>query len=129
MTTVKCSADVPAERVGAAEGTSRQVLLGPSDGVPHFFLRKYRMEPGAGMPLHTNTVEHEQYVLAGRARIRIGDQSHEVGPGDCLFIPAGTPHDYHVVGTEPFVFLCAVPNAKDEIRMVERARPPEPGCC
>ncbi len=129
MTTVKRSDDVPSERVGAAQGTTRQVLLGPADGVPHFFLRKYRMDPGAGMPLHTNTVEHEQYVLGGRARMRIGDQTHEVKAGDCLYIPAGVPHDYRVVGPDPFEFLCAVPNAKDEIRMVERARPPEPGCC
>ena len=31
------------------------------------------MEPGGGMPMHTNEVEHEQYVLRGSARdARIG---------------------------------------------------------
>lgn len=114
---IKRSRDVPAEAVPGAEGATRQVLLGPADGVPDFFLRKYRMEPGCGMPLHRNTVGHEQYVLSGRARVTIGDEVHEVGPGDCVFIAAGTDHDYTVLGDEAFEFLCAVPDRPDEITL------------
>jgi quercetin dioxygenase-like cupin family protein len=72
------------------------------------------------MPLHVNTVEHEQYVLRGRARVRIGEETHEVGPGSVVLIPAGAPHDYRVLGAAPFEFLCLIPNAPaDRIRMVE----------
>ena len=67
------------------------------------------MEPGGGMPPHTNTVEHEQYVLRGRARIGIGEEVHEVRAGDVVFIPAGTPHWYKAGEGEPFEFLCVVP--------------------
>ena len=62
---VKSAHDVAAEPVGAGQGTTRQVLIGPEEG-PNFALRRFIMEPGGGMPLHTNEVEHEQYVLAGR---------------------------------------------------------------
>jgi quercetin dioxygenase-like cupin family protein len=93
------------------------VLLGPGDGAPHFTLRRFLMGAGGGMPLHTNRVEHEQYVLAGRARVRIGGTDHEVGQGDVVFIPAGVPHAYQVVEA-PFEFLCIVPNLEDEIELV-----------
>jgi quercetin dioxygenase-like cupin family protein len=72
------------------------------------------------MPLHTNTVEHEQYVLRGGARVRIGDETHHVRAGDVVYIPAGIPHDYRADdGDEPFEFLCVVPNAPDTIELVD----------
>ena len=104
--------------VAAGPGTETQVLIGPDQG-PNFALRRFVMQPGGGMPRHTNAVEHEQYVLQGRARVSIGDEIHEVKPGDVVYIPAGTPHSYDVVGEEPFEFLCAVPNQPDKIELVD----------
>jgi quercetin dioxygenase-like cupin family protein len=95
-----------------------QLLIGPDDGAPNFALRRYTMGPGGGMPRHTNTVEHEQYVLSGRARVGIGDDVHEVAAGDVLLIPAGAPHFYSVLSA-PFEFLCVVPNAPDCIEVLE----------
>jgi len=114
------SADAVERRsVAAGTATETQVLLGSQEGMPNFFLRRFVMGPGGGMPRHTNTVEHEQYVLRGRARIRIGDETHEVGPGTVLYIPAGAPHSYTVIDA-PFEFLCMVPNAPDRIEIVDR---------
>jgi quercetin dioxygenase-like cupin family protein len=107
--------------VSVGTGARSQVLLGPDDGMPHFAMRRFQMDVGGGMPLHTNTVEHEQYVLRGRARIRIGDRVHEVGPEDVLSIPAGMPHAYEVV-EGPFAFLCMVPNLPDRIDILEKGR-------
>jgi quercetin dioxygenase-like cupin family protein len=112
------SGDVAAEPVTAGTGTTRAVLVGPGEA-PHFAMRKFTMEPGGGMPRHTNTVEHEQYVLRGRARIGLGDEVVEVKEGDVLFIPAGLPHWYEALGEEPFEFLCMVPNKEDKIQILE----------
>jgi quercetin dioxygenase-like cupin family protein len=112
------SSAIPAEIVSAGSGTRRQVLIGPDVG-PNFALRKFIMEPGGGMPLHTNMVEHEQYVLRGRARVVIGAEVLEVRKDDVVFIPGGVPHSYQALGEEPFEFLCAVPNLPDETRIVE----------
>ncbi len=71
------------------------------------------------MPAHTNTVEHEQYVLRGRAKIGIGDEVVEVEKDDVVFIPAGTPHWYQAEGDEPFEFICVVPNRPDEIQLLD----------
>lgn len=104
--------------VTSGTNAEMQVLVGPDDAAPHFALRRFRMQAGGGMPLHTNAVEHEQYVLRGRARVTTGKDVHEVGAGSVLYIPAGVPHSYEVL-EGPFEFLCVVPNLKDEIRVVE----------
>jgi quercetin dioxygenase-like cupin family protein len=104
--------------VNAGSGTSVQVLIGPDDA-PNFAMRKFTMEPGGGMPNHTNTVEHEQYVLRGQATIGIGDEEYQVQDGDIVYIPAGIPHWYRSEGEEPFEFLCLVPNQPDEITILD----------
>jgi len=104
--------------VKAGSATETQVLLGEKDGVSNFFMRRFTMGAGGGMPLHTNTVEHEQYVLRGRARVGIADQVYEVKADDVLYIPAGVPHYYEVLEA-PFQFLCMVPNQPDRIEIVK----------
>jgi quercetin dioxygenase-like cupin family protein len=115
---VRTAASVSADEVKAGTGTVRQVLIGPDEG-PNFALRRFIMQPGGGMPRHTNTVEHEQYVLRGAATITLGDETHRVKAGDVVFIPAGQPHSYQAEGDEPFEFLCVVPNQPDVIELVE----------
>lgn len=107
-----------AEPVSAGRETTRQVLIGPDVG-PNFALRRFIMQPGGGMPLHTNEVEHEQYVLRGSAKVQIGDAVHHVKAGDVVFIPGGVPHSYDAdAGAEPFEFLCIVPNRPDQVKIV-----------
>ena len=120
--TRKNAADLGWREVGAGRGARSQVLIGPDDGAPHFAMRRFRMESGGGMPLHTNAVEHEQFVLRGRARVRVGERAYEVGPEDVLLIPAGVPHDYQVL-EGPFEFLCMVPNGPDRIEILEGKSP------
>jgi quercetin dioxygenase-like cupin family protein len=106
------------EPVRAGTSAEYQILLGGNDGMPNFAMRKFTMGAGGGMPRHTNAVEHEQYVLGGRARVTIGDDIHEVAAGSVLYIPAGVPHDYQVIEA-PFEFLCMVPNKEDRVEIVE----------
>jgi len=115
---VKRAGSVPLEAVGAGEGAARQVLIGPEEA-PHFALRRFVMQPGGGMPRHTNTVEHEQYVLRGAAEVGIGERRYEVEAGDALYIPRGAPHWYRAKEGEPFEFLCIVPNEPDEIKVLD----------
>ena len=110
--------DVESSPVTAADKTSIQVLITPEEA-PHFAMRRITMQPGGGMPNHTNTVEHEQYVLSGAAQVGIGDKVFEVSAGNIHFIPAGTPHWYKTMGDEPFVFLCLVPNLPDTTEILD----------
>ncbi|HUH96225.1 MAG TPA: cupin domain-containing protein [Anaerolineales bacterium] len=116
--TVKHAVDVEAKDVLNAKDTTIQVLISSQEG-PNFALRKFSMQKDGGMPRHTNTVEHEQYVLRGKATITIGAETHDVKAGDVVFIPAGVIHSYQNTGAEPFEFLCIIPNKEDKITVVE----------
>jgi quercetin dioxygenase-like cupin family protein len=114
---VKQSKHLPRKVVAAGSATETQQLIGAEDGAPNFAMRRFIMGVGGGMPRHTNSVEHEQYVLCGKAEISIGDDRFEVQAGDAVYIPAGAPHHYRVVEA-PFEFLCMVPNAPDRIELL-----------
>ncbi len=117
---VKHSKDVEAKNVTAGKDTTIQVLISSQEG-PNFALRKFSMQKGGGMPRHTNTVEHEQYVLRGEATITIGEEPYHVKTGDVVFIPEGAVHSYENTGEEPFEFLCIIPNKEDKITIVDKA--------
>ncbi len=115
---VKHTKDVEAKNVVAGKDTTIQVLISAQEG-PNFALRKFSMQKGGGMPRHTNTVEHEQYVLRGQATITVGSETHQVMAGDVVFIPEGAIHSYENSGDEPFEFLCIIPNKEDKITIVD----------
>lgn len=114
---VKHIDDIGSEMVTDGQGASRQVLIGEQEG-PNFAMRRFVIEAGGHMPAHTNSVEHEQYVLGGCAHIGIGDKEYEVAKGSVVFIPAGVSHWYRAVGEEPFEFICVVPNLPDRIELL-----------
>lgn len=98
-------------------GVTRKVLIPPEEG-PNFAMRCFTIQPRGEMPAHTNSVEHEQFVVNGHGRIAIGAEEFEVSRGSIVFIPAGVPHWYRNIGDEPFEFLCMVPNQPDTITLL-----------
>lgn len=119
---IKHTHDVETVDVTNAVKTTKQVLIS-SNEAPNFALRRFVMEPGGGMPRHTNTVEHEQYVLGGQARVGIGDKVFEVKKGDIVFIPENIPHWYQNIGNVTFEFLCIVPNKPDQTTVLSNEPP------
>ena len=109
--------EIPREEISAGINTYKQVLIGPEEG-PNFAMRRFIIEPGGSMPLHANTVEHEQLVLNGRAKIQIGSEIIEVAKDDVVFIPAEVEHSYTTLGDESFEFICVVPNKDDVITII-----------
>jgi len=90
---VKKINEVPEEEVKAGTKTTKQVLIS-SNEAPNFAMRKFIIQPGGGMPMHTNMVEHEQLVLNGIADVVIGEHKFIAKKDDVVFIPAGVPHSY-----------------------------------
>lgn len=110
--------NIKPQKIKAGKGAYKQLLIS-SDEAPHFALRRFVIKSGGEIPAHTNTVEHEQYVLAGKAKIGIGEASFHVKKDSIVYIPAGVPHWYKVVGSEDFEFLCIVPNQTDHMDMID----------
>jgi quercetin dioxygenase-like cupin family protein len=102
----------------AGKGVSMKMLLSPDES-PNFAMRNFIIEAGGHMPLHTNAIEHEQYVISGRALVQIGDKRVEAKAGDIFLIPAGVAHSYGTLGDESYSFLCLVPNCEDCITIIK----------
>lgn len=115
---IKKYKEIEADSIPVGKGVSRQMLISPEEG-PNFAMRSFSIEPGGFMPMHTNTVEHEQFILNGRAEVSIDGKVFEVEKNDVVFIPKGVPHNYKTIGDEPFTFLCLVPNQEDIIEIVD----------
>ena len=56
-----------------------------------------RMHPGHAPPLHIHRDEDEAFhLLEGAMRFRCGDDEFDVGVGDFVLVPRGTPHAFKV---------------------------------
>jgi len=113
------SADIDYEEQDAADGMFKGVLVGADQDAPNFAMRRFRLDPGTEVPKHTNRVEHEQFVIEGPYVVGLEDEEYTVEAGDSMFIPAGAVHWYRNEGDEPVSFICVVPNADDEIELLE----------
>ncbi len=110
--------ELPLEAIEAGEKTSKQVLISSDEGA-HFAMRRFVIEAGGFMPLHSNSVEHEQFCIGGEADVIIGDEMVRVKKNDVVYIPANVPHSYKTIGPESFEFLCLIPNKEDVIKIHE----------
>ena len=116
---IKNVSEFEEQKVDAGEGVSIQVLIS-NEEAPHFAMRKFRIRKDGFMPYHTNSVEHEQYVLNGKAKVVIDGKEFIAKKDDRLFIPVGVAHSCEVIGDEDYEFLCLVPNKEDKIEIVQR---------
>ena len=48
-------------------------------------------------------------IVAGRARVTLGDEEHEVGVGDVVYVSGDEVHCFQALGDEPLQFLCVSP--------------------
>jgi HTH-type transcriptional repressor of puuD len=53
------------------------------------------------IPLHTHNVEETVLVLEGVATARIGNEVHQLRPGDATWVAAGVPHAFSNPGPDP----------------------------
>ncbi len=58
---------------------------------------EFKMEKSKQLPLHDHPHEQIGYLVSGRMELTIGDQVHEVNPGDSWCIPGGVPHSANLI--------------------------------
>ena len=92
-----------------ADRATRQILIGIGEQSPHFHMRYFAVQPGGYTSLDQHSHDHGVYILHGRARLRLGNEEHELQTGDVVYIPGNEVHQFFAVGDEPFGFLCVVP--------------------
>jgi mannose-6-phosphate isomerase-like protein (cupin superfamily)/DNA-binding beta-propeller fold protein YncE len=87
----------------------------------------FRIEQGVALHKHPKE-NHVLYILNGRGKGQIGDQTAEVGPGQIVVIPANVSHKLERIGDEPLDFiLFSTPGFHpDDIVWLEEAKTLEP---
>lgn len=55
-------------------------------------MSEFRLRAGFPLPSHDHPQEQTGYLVSGRLRLTIGEETCEVGPGDSWSIPGGVPH-------------------------------------
>jgi quercetin dioxygenase-like cupin family protein len=61
--------------------------------------------PGSEYEMHRHPHEQFSVLLAGRLLLTVGNETREIGPGDCWYVPGDVEHGGQVLGDEPVVFL------------------------
>lgn len=71
-----------------------RVLAAAEQTAGAYSLLEHTLEPGyAALPLHRHgAATTTLHVVAGRLRVRIGDATRDLGPGDAVTVPPGTWH-------------------------------------
>ncbi|MDJ0762644.1 MAG: cupin domain-containing protein [Myxococcota bacterium] len=106
--------DVLATEVDTAIGVTIQVLLGPDDGMPNYYTRRFTMAPGGSIPAHRHDkIEHHQVILQGEMTVHLNGETTLAREGDAIYIPPRTVHAFENRGAMPVQFLCVVPAIDD----------------
>jgi quercetin dioxygenase-like cupin family protein len=92
-------------------GVTRRLLAAPPEA--GFEIRYFEVEPGGFTTLERHQHVHIVVCVRGRGRVRLGDESHDVGIADLVYVAPGTPHQFRCDTDEPFGFLCIVDRERD----------------
>jgi len=88
---------------------TKQILLGPDDGAPNFAMRVFHLAPGKSSNEEEHAFDHGVMVLRGRCRVLLGDTTHDLEPGDVVWVEPNEHHRFDSVGPDVLEFLCVVP--------------------
>lgn len=85
----------------------RELLSYRNSCIRHQSLAEARLPPGGSTQGHHHVRTEEIYfILEGRAKMQVGEETREVGPGDAIAIPPGTYHQITNIGHTTLRFLC-----------------------
>jgi mannose-6-phosphate isomerase-like protein (cupin superfamily) len=96
-------ADLVAER--AANGTPYLEFL----TVPDLSVGLYVLAAGQPDLQQPHTEDEVYYVVTGRGRITVGDETRDVRPGSIVFVGASVPHRFHDITEDLTIFVAFGP--------------------
>lgn len=106
--------EVVVELAGCTDTTMRW-LVGRNTGAKTYAMRRFKIQPGGKIPLHTHPEEHEIFILQGEAKLLGALEGKTAKKDDVIFVPSDEPHGYdNTEGTEPLIFICVIPLLKKD---------------
>lgn len=96
------------ELIKGTRGFKIQWLVTKDQGSFKFAVRRFTVEPGGYMPLHSHKYVEAVVILKGRLRVRTGREEYVLGPGDFFFTNQDEPHALENIGGEEAEFICVI---------------------
>lgn len=81
------------EPVEMLEGVSRRTLVVGE----RMMLVQFTFEKGASLPSHSHPHEQAGFVVSGRMRMQIGEDTFQLETGDSYYVPANAEHRVDVL--------------------------------
>jgi quercetin dioxygenase-like cupin family protein len=117
--------------LGVGAGTYTILVSGEQTGGRYTLIDMF--VPAGGPPPHRHDFEELFLVLEGALDVTFRGETHRVGPGHAINIPANAPHGFRVASAEPARFLClCLPAGQEEFfklvgeTLPGRTTPPTP---
>ncbi|HSC01966.1 MAG TPA: cupin domain-containing protein [Solirubrobacteraceae bacterium] len=89
-------------------GVRKHELIGESEGARQYRMRYFEVPPGARTARERHPHDHGVMIVAGRARVTLGESTHEVGEGDVVYVAGDELHCFEALGDAPLGFVCVV---------------------
>ena len=97
-------------RPDVSDGATVRWLIGAAEQSDAFAMRYFEIMAGGHSAPEDHPYEHGVLVVRGRARVVLGDEEHEVGANDVVYVPSDEHHQFiNLNDDEPFGFVCVVP--------------------
>ena len=90
------------------EGTEITGYASPTRGSQAVSAWRVVLHPGAASPVHQLTDTEAFITIRGRGTFEFGVRTHELGAGDAICVPSGTPFRLANQGDEPFEAICCM---------------------
>ena len=90
-------------------GVEKHELIGPAEGARDYRVRYFHVPAGGRTARERHPHDHGVVIVSGRARVTLGDEVHEVGEGDTVYVAGDELHCFEAIGGHPLGFICVVP--------------------
>jgi quercetin dioxygenase-like cupin family protein len=90
-------------------GTTIRWLINRDNGARTFAMRRFVVQPGGEIPLHSHEADHEIYILSGEGVAFTPEHEVAIESDMFLYVPPNEKHGYRNTGDTPLIFICVIP--------------------
>ncbi len=76
---------------------------------PSYRVRYFEVPAGHHTAREQHPHDHGVVIQRGRALVTLGDEQHELGPGDVVYVSPDELHCFEALGDETLGFICVAP--------------------
>jgi quercetin dioxygenase-like cupin family protein len=89
-------------------GVLKHDLIGEREGARQYRVRYFHVPAGGRTARERHPHDHGVVIVAGRARVTLGEETHEVREGDVVYVASDELHCFEALGDQPLGFVCVV---------------------